>query len=66
MTISIEPTDFGQDIIDSVTPILGALGLLDANGSLDVNGWNLEKALGVFGTYERTEFVLNILPPNIL
>ena len=61
MTISIEPTDFGQDIMDSVSPILGALGLLDANGSLDINGWSLEKALGVFGTYERTEFILNML-----
>ena len=47
MTISIEPTDFGQDIMDSVSPILGALGLLGADGSLDINGWSLEKALGV-------------------
>ena len=61
MTISIEPTDFGQDIMDSVSPILGALGLLGADGSLDINGWSLEKALGVFGTYERTEFILNML-----
>ena len=61
MTISIEPTDFGQDILDSVSPILGALGLLGSDGSLDIDDWSLEKALGVFGTYERTEFILNML-----
>jgi len=61
MTISIEPTDFGQDILDSVTPILGALGLLNDQNKLDIDGWSLEKALGVFGTYERTDFILNLL-----
>ena len=61
MTISIEPTDFGQDILDSVSPILGALGLLGSDGSLDIDDWSMEKALGVFGTYERTEFILNML-----
>jgi hypothetical protein len=61
MTISIEPTDFGEDIMASISPLLGAFGLLDANGSVDINNWTLEKALGVFGTYERTEFILNLL-----
>ena len=61
MTLTIEPNDFGQDIIDSMTPLLGAIGLLDSNGNLDVNNWSLDKALGVFGTYERTELILNLL-----
>jgi hypothetical protein len=61
MTISIEPTDFGQDILDSISPLLGAFGLLGSDGKLDINDWSLEKALGVFGTYERTEFILNLL-----
>ena len=61
MTISIEPTDFGQDILDSISPLLGAFGLLGSDGKLDINNWSLEKALGVFGTYERTEFILNLL-----
>ena len=61
MTISIEPTDFGQNILDSISPLLGAFGLLGSDGKLDINNWSLEKALGVFGTYERTEFILNLL-----
>ena len=61
MTISIEPTDFGQDILDSISPLLGAFGLLGSDGKLDINNWSLEKALGVCGTYERTEFILNLL-----
>ena len=31
------------------------------NGKLNIDGWSLEKALGVFGTYERTDFILNLL-----
>ena len=40
---------------------MGAFGLLAPDGSVDINNWALEKALGVFGTYERTEFILNLL-----
>ena len=39
-----------EDIVASISPLLGAFGLLASDGSVDINNWTLEKALGVFGT----------------
>ena len=61
MSISIEPTDFGQDIVDSISPFLGAFGLLDSSGNLDIDNWSMKKALGVFSSFERTELILNTI-----
>ena len=49
MTISIEPTDFGQDILDSISPLLGAFGLLGSDGyTLKVEAvFNLQDGVGV-------------------
>ena len=56
---SIELTDFGSDVLGAISPILDAIGLLDANGKLDIGGWNLNKAMGIFKTYERTSSILD-------
>ena len=63
MTVSgsIELTDFGSDVLGAISPILDAIGLLDANGKLDIGGWNLNKAMGIFKTYERTSSILDFL-----
>ena len=61
MSVTIEPTDFGNDIIDSIRPFLRAFGLMDSNDQLDLNNWSMEKALGVFSTFERTELILDLL-----
>jgi len=61
VTGSIELTDFGSDVLGAISPILDAIGLLDANGKLDIGGWNLNKAMGIFKTYERTSSILDFL-----
>lgn|GEM_PF-1493269 len=61
MSITIAPTDFSEDIVDTVRPMLDALGLLDSSGNLDVSNWNIDKAFKIFETYERTETILDVL-----
>ena len=61
MTITIAPTDFTNDIVDTVKPLLDAVGLLDSNGNLDIQNWNAQKAMGIFETYERTETILDLI-----
>ena len=53
MTISI--SDFPNEIRANIEPLLHAVGLVDQHGDLDFNNWSLDKALGVFEEYERTE-----------
>ena len=61
MSITIAPTDFTNDIVDTVKPLLDAVGLLDSNGNLDIQNWNAQKAMGIFETYERTETILDLI-----
>jgi len=60
VTISITPTDFTDDIVDTIKPILEAVGLLN-NGELDIKNWDFETAMGIFESYERTESILDII-----
>ena len=60
MTITIEPTDFGQDIVDMITPLAESLGLME-NGEININDWDLKKALGFLETYDRTDKVVDLL-----
>ena len=61
MTISIAPTDFGDDIIDMVSPIMKTLGVMDEDGEIDISGWSFDKILELFNTYERTESLIDII-----
>ncbi len=61
MSITIAPTDFTNDIVDTVKPLLDAVGLLDSNGNLDIQNWDAQKAMGIFETYERTETILDLI-----
>ena len=61
VTGSIGLNSFGQDIVDTVKPLLSTLGLLDSQDNLDINNWSLDKAMNLFSTYERTDSILNFL-----
>ena len=61
MSITIAPTDFSNDIVDTIKPLLDAVGLLDGDGNLDISNWNLNNAMAIFDTYERTETILDII-----
>ncbi|MEC7687626.1 MAG: hypothetical protein VX514_01145, partial [Candidatus Thermoplasmatota archaeon] len=71
MTVSVKVTDFAEDIAEPIVPILDALGMIGGDGDdLDLDGWDLNKAIGFLASYQRTSSLLSIFdmipePPSI-
>ena len=60
--VQVSLSDFPEDIVEPMTPILEAIGLVESGtDQLDLDGWNLDKALGFVTSYQRTTAVLSIL-----
>ena len=60
--VSVSVMDFAEDIAEPIVPILEALGMIGGDGDdLDLEGWDLEKALGFIASYQRTSAILSIL-----
>ena len=71
MTVSVKVSDFAEDIAEPIVPILDALGMIGGDGNdLNLDGWDLNKAIGFIASYQRTSSLLSILdlipdPPSI-
>ena len=70
--VQVSLSDFPEDIVEPMTPILEAIGLVELGGvNLDLNGWDLQKALGFLASYQRTTALISIvdfidiLPPPV-
>lgn len=60
--VQISLSDFPDDIIEPMTPILEAIGLVEGGSEqLDLDGWTLDKALSFITSYQRTTAILSIL-----
>ena len=60
--VQVSLSDFPDDIVEPMTPILEAIGLVDlGDDNLDINGWDLQKALGFLASYQRTTALLSIV-----
>jgi len=68
--VSVSVMDFAEDIAEPIVPILEALGMIGGDGDdLDLEGWDLEKALGFIASYQRTSSlltVLDLLDPDLI
>ena len=60
--VQVSLSDFPDDIVEPMTPILEAIGLVElGDDNVDINGWDLQKALGFLASYQRTTALLSIV-----
>ena len=61
MTLNVSMMDFAEDLSPKIEPLLNAIGLLDSNNNLDLNGFSLSKLEDMFGDPNRLSYLLAFL-----